>query len=114
MDSKKVIEKLIKIAETQQKVIQKLAQAIPMAAPSPTNINPAAPPKREADTILGSLPANLKPIVANIEVHGNTVSVTFQPGKSTQQAYDAVKRLVQQLQQTNQLPGQSYSVHVVE
>lgn len=113
MDSKKVIEKLIKIAEQQQKIIQKLAQAVPMAAPPPTAINPVAPPKREADTILQSLPPNLKGIVANIEVHGNTVSVTFQPGKSSQQSYDAVKRLIQQLQQTNQLSGQSYTVHVV-
>lgn len=111
MDSKKVIEKLIKIAEQQQKIIQRLAQATPMTAPSPTNINPVQPPKREAETILTSLPPNLKPLVANIEVHGNAVYVTFQAGKSSQQAFDAVKRLVQQLQESNQLPGQSYTVH---
>ena len=133
MDSKKVIEQLIKIAEKQQRVIEKLAQAIPPgslptsgvsyvpgkdptppAAPPPTPVAPAPPSKREAETILTSLPANLKPAVKNVEVHGNGVYVTFQPGKATQPVYDAVKNLVQQLQTANKLPGQNYQVHVVE
>jgi hypothetical protein len=114
MDAKKVIEKLIKIADNQQKIIQRLAQTTSMTAPSPTNINPVQPPKREADTILASLPPNLKPLVANIEVHGNEVYLTFQPGKASQQVFDAVKVVIQHLQQSNQLPGQNYQIHSVE
>jgi hypothetical protein len=126
MDSKKIIEKLIKIAEKQQKIIEKLAQQAELTvgdpkasaaptAPAATSLtpNPTAP-KREADTILASLPVNLKPAVALLEVHGGTVSVKFKPGQATQQNYDAVKNLVQQLQTANKLPGQTYNVHVVE
>jgi hypothetical protein len=132
MDSKKVIEQLIKIAEKQQRAIEKLAQALPPdslptsgisyvpgkdptppAAPPPTGAAPAAPSKREAETILTSLPANLKAVVANVEVHGSAVYITFQPGKASQAAFDGVKMLVQQLQNANKLPQQSYQVHAV-
>jgi hypothetical protein len=127
MDSKKVIRELFKIAEKQQKIIQKLVEAqvqtemvlsdpkssVPAMPPAPTGAPIGAPPKREAETILNALPPTVKPAVANIEVHDNTVSVTFHPGKASQQAYDAVKGLVQQLQAANKLPAQSYNVHVV-
>lgn len=133
MDSKKVIEKLIKIAEQQQKIIQKLAQVLPpdalptsatsfndgkepgaVSAAPPNSLAPAAPSKREAETILTALPAGVKPAVANIEVRGGSVYITFQPGKATQQVYEAVKNVVQQLQNANRLPQQNYQVHVAE
>jgi hypothetical protein len=129
MDYKKAFEKLVKIAENQQKIIEKMAQQIsdntdmilgdqkapdPVAPPPPTNLKATPPPKREADAILAALPPDLKSALKAVEVVGGNVSLKFLPGKATQPNYDAIKAIIQQLQNGNKLPAQSYNVHVVE
>jgi len=111
MDSKKIIAKLIKIAYNQQKIIEKLAQGTPALAGPPQSLPaPVHPNLREADTILKALPLNVKPVVARIEVKGGDVYVQFHPGKESDAAFAAVQSTVQNLQQQNVLPGQSYQV----
>lgn len=125
MDTKKVILKLIKIAENQQKIINKLAQAqglqpdaVPtssvgfQAAPQ-TNPNPAqpAPQKMESaqaqktpgQALLNALPPQLKKVVVRAEPHGNEMRVQFAQGQYTQANYDAVLKVMQNLTNQNVL-----------
>lgn len=44
MDSKKIIEQLVKIAEKQQKIINKLAQAVPSTMSGTTDVKDAVAP----------------------------------------------------------------------
>lgn len=132
MDSKKVIEKLADIVAKQQKIITRLAQAVqlpgsgdvgisgghvppvPTEPALPQHLAPKAPNFRDAELILGALPPAVRPAVANLEVHDTNVLVRFQPNKATQQAYDAVKATVQNLQNTNKLNSPTpYNVKVV-
>ncbi len=137
MDQKKVIEKLIKIAENQQKIIQKLAQAqglppdalptsqvqmgeghgaAPASQPPPEKLNPGQPKptqtQSEGQMIMSALPANVAKAISNIAVTAGNVNVSFAPGGATQANYDAVLKAVQSLQQANKLPGSNYKVHV--
>jgi hypothetical protein len=130
MDSKKVIEQLIKIADKQQKIIERLAQAVQLpgsgdvgisGGKDPGAVNPAPPAahlvpqdagKHDSDLILAALPPAVKPAVAKLEVVAPDVMVTFHPGKATQQAYDAVKQTVHGLQVANKLSGKTYNVRV--
>lgn len=100
MDSKKVIEKLLKIATNQQKIIMKLAQAQELAQSLP---DPNKPQLRPADKLLQALPPAVKQTVTTIEEHGDEMLVQFQPGKKTQQNLDAVVRVMQSLTDQNVL-----------
>lgn len=111
MDSKKVLEKLLKIAENQQKVIQKLAQQ--QMGAMPQNIAPQEATKRDATAILAALPPAVKSAVANLEVHGSDVMVRFQPGKGTDQVFNAILSTVQNLQNSNTLTSKNYQVKEV-
>lgn len=106
MDSKKILEKLFAIASKQQKIIEKLAQVAPPAQ----DFSTAAPNTREAQTILAALPPAVRPAVAILEVHGNDVKVRFQPGKSSDAAFQAIQQTVTSLQQQNKLSGSQYTV----
>jgi hypothetical protein len=129
MDSKKIIEKLVKIAHNQQKIIHKLAQALPpdsvptsgttytpgappapAPAPTPGATAPgAAPTHTEAKAILNSLPADVKNKLVNLEVHNGQVTVQWKvPVQDA--TFNAVQKTVQNLQQQNVLPGTSYKV----
>lgn len=112
MDSKKVIEKLLSIAEKQQKIIQKLAQTPGNGLP-PQALEPSQPTLREADVILHALPTNVRPLVARLEVHGQDVLVQFVPGKASDPAFAAVQNTVSNLQQQNVLQRPSYNVKQV-
>ncbi len=104
MDSKKVLEKLLKIASNQQKIIMKLAQdqgAVPVMAPQ--HLDPNKPELRPADKLLQALPANIKPVVTTIEEHGSDMLVQFKPGQKTQPNYDAVLKTMQDLTNQNVL-----------
>jgi len=114
MDSKKIIESLVKIANNQQKIIHKLAQQVnPEPIPTAGLSNTVAPITRPADIILHALPATVKPAVANLEVSDHEVKVLFHPGKATQGNYDQVLATVRNLQSANKLPGNTYNVKVV-
>lgn len=115
-NDKEVIKKLLKIAENQQKIISKLAQ---VAAPA-NELAPANTNKREADTILGALPPQVKGVVQLLEVHPShdpsfdgEVRVRFVPGKGSDVAFSAVQKTVQSLSGQNLLPGGTYMVKEV-
>ena len=112
-DDKEIIKKLLKIATNQQKIITKLAQGAPPTA-MPT---PDSPTKRSADAILGALPPPVRQAVSVLEVHpsrdpnfSEEVKVRFVPGKGSSQIFSALQKIVQKLQSSNVLPGQSYKI----
>lgn len=108
MDTKKIIEKLLAVAEKQQKVITKLAQALPAQ-----HMDPNVATKRDAETILNALPSTVRPAVADLAVHGSLVNVKFQPEQGTDQAFNVIVQTVQQLQNSGTLSGRNYQVKEV-
>ncbi len=113
MDSKKVIAQLIKIADKQQKIINRLAQALPApdAQEAPQHLEPATSTKRPAEAILAALPPNSG--VQILEVHGEEVKVKVKPGANQQAVYNIVSKTVTSLQQSNVLQGSSYKISLV-
>jgi hypothetical protein len=113
MDSKKVLEKLLKIASNQQKIIMKLAQdqgVVPTLTPQ--HMDPNKPQLRPADKVLQALPPAVRQTVNTLEEHGNEMRVQFQPGKATQPNYDAVLKTLQDLTNQNVLQ-RAYTLKVV-
>lgn len=104
MDTKKIIQKLVALAEKQQKIITKLAQAVPAAQTgpelAPQHLDPNKPNLRPAEAVLNALSPNTRKTVVNLEEHGSDMMVGFAPGQKTQQNYDAVLATLQKL--TNQ------------
>jgi hypothetical protein len=129
MDTKKVIKQLLKIAENQQKIIEKLAQQLPgggdvvlgpehsgapqTAPPPPTDLKPAPITKNTAAIIIEALGDFYKQNVEFLEVRGSDVLVRFLSGKSTQPNYNHILNVVKKLQSSNQLQGFAYNVKVV-
>src|SRR5271166_2923530 len=115
MDTKKVLQQLVKIADNQQKIINRLAQGLQVDPPAITNEqkDPAKAPPPEGQMVMNALPPAVATNVANVAVSAGKVNVTFKPGQKTQANYDAVKAVVQQLQSAGTLTGRSYQVHAV-
>jgi hypothetical protein len=123
MDTKKVIETLVKLAQTQQKIIHKMAQAVtlpghgdvdlsPDQAPThPDTSHPAArlepnkPKVREAQLVLDALPPQVRPTIFALDVANNQVRVKFNPGKGSDAAFNAITQAVNRV-----LPPGSYKV----
>ena len=117
MDSKKVIEKLIKIAQTQQKIIEKLAQGrdVDITVPDQPAFPPAVPPapgtlqpnktgKKPALVVWEALPPNVKATLRTIELHGDTMkALVNDPKQKTQANYDAILKVMQNLTNSNAL-----------
>lgn len=126
MDSKKVLEKLLKIAANQQKIIMKLAQtqqglppdSLPNSqvsvtdnskpqvptAPPPTGMKPAAPSKVPSQVLYNAVEAspNLKGVLQHVNPpQGNELKLIFKPGKLTQANYDAILKIYQSLLNNN-------------
>jgi len=81
MDTKKAIQTLIKIAENQQKIINRLAQA---AAPPPDHLAPDGgahtSPEQDVAAVQAALPADIKGTKLSLE--GNNVLLAHTtPGK---------------------------------
>ena len=83
-------------------------------------MEPVNPSKREAETILNALPANVRALITNLEVHpgagGKDVRVIAKPGQPDH-ALDVVQKTVQNtvanLAQKNMLPPPAaYKVQV--
>lgn len=110
MDSKKVIEKLVAIADKQQKIINKLAQA--QAGELSQHIDPSKAPKTPARALLDALPANVRSLVVNIEAHGQDMVVMFKPGAKNQANYNAVLKTLQDLTNKNMIQD-SYNLKAV-
>jgi hypothetical protein len=101
---KEIIQQLVKIAEKQQRIINKLAQGLgPQGAPALVMPEANQPNLRPAETLIKALPAALKPgkgVIDVVEVHGNEVHVRFSPGKDSNNAFNALMAVVQKT-----LPG---------
>ena len=134
MDSKKVIETLLKIASNQQKIIVRLAQqqglppdslpnssvsvtdgqqAPPSAPPPPTKLEPAKTQKMPARTLIEALPPAVKQGLVNIEARGSDLLVKFHPGKATQANYDVILKTLQDLTNKNVIQ-QAFNLKVVQ
>jgi len=116
MDQKKVLEKLLKIAENQQKIIMKLAQGAmppdslptggstftpgqdpgPAPAPSPDRLDPNKQQHTDLQSKVLAANPKLASVIASISYGAapGTVNVSFKPGQATQANYDAVKAAV--------------------
>lgn len=108
MDTKKVLQQLVKIADNQQKIINKLAQQMPAI---PQNIDPAAAQKTPAKALLDALHPMVRQSVVTVEPHGGDMMVKFQPGKATQENYDAVLHTLQDLTNKN-IIQQAYTLKI--
>ena len=124
MDTKKVLQQLIKIADKQQKIINKLAQQNtdvtigdqqqrPVSDPGQAqHLDPNKTQHDPAKALLGALPPAVKPLVTNLQARDSDMLVSFQPGKATQPNYDAVLKTMQTL--TNQgVLQHAYNLKVV-
>ena len=115
---KDLIKQLFKIAENQQKIINKLAgfdvDPVPSLLPAPLDLTPDSPTKKEAAAILNALQPAVRAAVAALEVHpamgANEVKVKFVQGKGTSAVFNAIQATVQDLQSKNVLGGQSYKI----
>ncbi len=119
MDSKKVIEQLVKIAEKQQRIINKLveAQALPQpgAGLPPQQLEPVHPELHPGQIIMQHLTPDLKASVKDIKLRGgNTLDVYFQPGRASQPVVDRLIALVNKLSTPpNAQLRQAYTVNPV-
>ena len=113
MDTKKVLQLLVRIADKQQKIINKMAQANTdlVVQDRPQGAAPGQPPPQHlqpgptshadpAQALLAALPPNVKATVNSIKVEGPDMHVQFQPGKANQATYNAIMKTLQNL--TNQ------------
>lgn len=134
MDSKKVLEKLLKIAENQQKIIVKLAQqqglppdALPTGGatigggkehqlgsePPPQHLDPTKIEHQPAKVFLEAMTPQQKALLATgPEAHGNEMRVKFKPGQATQPNYDGLLALLRTLTQQNKIQ-QAYNLKSV-
>lgn len=116
MDSKKVLEKLVKIAESQQKAINKLAQQVGLQPP-PTGLTPAAPAHDVITALKTHLPANVQRLVdlANpgTKVVGNSVQLATKPGGNTQAVMNAVSKTLADLVSKNLVAGGPFTVSLL-
>jgi len=117
MSDQEVLKKLLKIAENQQKILIKLAQAQAPAQELPAPVHPNV---KEAETILGALPPAVRALVGVLEVHPSNdaafdgvVKVQFVPGKASDAAFKAIQKTVENLASRNMLPGASYAIKQV-
>jgi hypothetical protein len=132
MDQKKVIEKLLKIAENQQKIITKLAQALPpdsvptsgatmtdgqsqapASQPPPQNLKPNPQQHKDIQALVLGANPKLSASVASVAYGGpGQINVSFKPGQATQSNYDAVLATIQGLEQAQKIQPAGHKVHV--
>lgn len=118
MDSKKIIQKLIKIANNQQKIIEKLAQGVPNAQlsnqPPPEDYSHNMPRHMPPDeAIKAKLPTGFYASnIASLEVNQGTLAVTvvFNPGKYNKNNFDVVQQATQAASNNTTLPGGPFTV----
>lgn len=97
MDTKKLLSKLVKIAESQQKMINKLAQQMP----PPQDLKPAPTQKNPAEVLYASLPPALKNNIERLYVRQGDMWVSFKEGQKNQMNYNAVLNTLQKLTKDN-------------
>lgn len=95
-DTKKVLETLIRIAQKQQKVINKMAQDL-----TPQTLEPVKTQKTPSKVLFDALDPAIKANVQHIEEHDNDMTVFFKDGQKTQANYGAVLATLQKLTSQN-------------
>lgn len=110
MDTKKVIEQLVKIADKQQQIINKLAQ---IQTP-PTDLHPAAPSHDVIAALHKAAPAAMKLVdPSGSRLAGDKVQLKFLPG-ATQQTVQTLQQTVDHLVRTNAVAGGPFTIVVVQ
>lgn len=132
MDSKKVLEKLLKIAEQQQKIITKLAQALPpdslptsqvsmtdgktqapASQPPAQDLKPRQLPHQDVQAMVLAANPKLSGAVASVAYGApGQITVSFKPNQATQANYDAVLATVQKLENEQKIQPAGHKVHV--
>jgi hypothetical protein len=129
MNSKKVIEQLIKITESQQKIITKLAQQAGLtpdidltegqspptaATPPPANkLEPVKTPHIDLLALVLGVNPILKDTVASLTYGASgAINVSFKEGQATQTNYNAVRTAIQQLENARKIQT-GHKIHVV-
>jgi hypothetical protein len=106
MDTKKVLEQLVRIADKQQKIINKLAQDLPQ------HLQPGKVQKAPAKALYDALQPEVKSAISDLAARGTDMLIRFHPGKGTQQVYDAVLSTLQTLTNQNVIQ-QAYTLKAV-
>lgn len=133
MESKKILEALAKIATNQQKILHKLAQALPPDSlpTSKVEVTDGHQAGQVSEPPANDLSAKLqhqdptKAIVSalgdfytktlnglSVDASKNQVNVSFRAGQATQANYNHVTKTIQNLQNSNVLMGGPYKVVV--
>jgi hypothetical protein len=119
MDTQKVLQTLLKIAQNQQTMIKeqqkqieqlKQAQLLP-----PQKLDPNKPELHPEQLVLESLHPSVRAVLQQptpIAARGTELQVSFQPGKASQSALDHITKTVQHLVSQNKLPF-PYTVRAV-
>lgn len=104
---KEILNKLIKIADGQQKIIKNQQSMIKKLAQqtgtelSAEHLDPNKAEKQSARALFNALPVQTKAAIVNIEEHGQDMLVGFKEGQKTQANYDVVLRTLQDLTTKN-------------
>lgn len=93
MDTKTrdAINKLIAIADKQQKTINKLAQILP------NELEPAETQKDANKVLFAALPVTLQSVIQQLIERDGEMLVSFKPGHTTQANYDTVLNTMRKL-----------------
>ena len=109
---KEMIKKLIRIADNQQKIINKLAQQLPVEQ-SPMHLSPHSLPHLSNDKIVSEVKAKLAPLgVTGVSLDGSTVTINMAPGRNPDQSFiNKLNGVFQELKMSKVLPQDaSYQV----
>lgn len=132
MDEKKVIEKLAEIVQKQQKIIMKLAQALPPDAlptggssmtpgkehmlgnePPPTKLDPSKVVHDPAKVYYEAMsPAQRNLLAFAPQAVDSNMNIRFKPNQATQANYDSLFKLLKDLTSQNKIQ-QAYNLRSV-
>lgn len=110
---KEMIKKLIRIADNQQKIINKLAQQLPSTEPAPMHLSPSSLPHLSNEKVVATLKEKLAALgVAGVSLDGSVVTINMAPGKNPDQSFiNKLNSVFQELMMSKVLPqGASYQV----
>lgn len=109
MDTKEMLKKLIKIAENQQNIINKIAQKLP----PPTDLKPAPTQKDAAQVVFDALDPTTKESVDYMYTRTGDMYIKFKEGKKSQAVYNVVFKTLQRLTNEGKVQ-QAYALKVAE
>ena len=117
MDTKKMIEKLVKIAESQQKIINKIAQSLPEEMSKyetpPNELKPNPTQKEPAKIVFEALDDKTKATVDSMFTAGGDMFVKFFNGQGNQANYNAVLNVLKDLTKKGRIQ-QAYALKMAD